>query len=356
MSDSGDQKAKCPECGREIGRGLGGHKGSKRCRAYQELDKVQERGLTKLPNEARRGSELRERIKKYGRIENYKTNYVSGSRNQRSKLKTEPYTTPDTLREAQREYLPNPRGRSRVDRAEIVELVEHGQRAYVVVARETTRPASNAASELQDRFDEYQQVRELLAVTLQQPDEVERRRVLYVPKNERAGMLRAYNGDGELVGVVRPEMTRTVTSQTARGSLEMNDGEQTRYFIRNSPVPIDLSAAHAVKPTYNREVVTRDDIDDVRKIEELDGDAVALATGDIVPMDDLDDDRVIGLSDLAESYDPRAAKRRPEAVTGVYFEPESYREETKLVLESGVLTGESSFRPRDSIGRVGSRP
>lgn len=356
MNDSGDQKAKCPECGRKIGRGLGGHKGSKRCRAYQEMNKVQERGLTELPNEARKSSELRERIKQYGRIERYKTNYVSGSRNQRSKLKKKAYTTPDALREARREYLPNPRGRSRVDRAEIVEHVEHGQRAYVVVARETTRPASNAASEFQDRFDEYRQVRELLAVTLQQPDEVEGRRVLYVPKNERAGMLRAYNGDGELVGVVRPGMTRTVMSQTSHGSLEMSDGERTRYFIRDSPVPIDLSAAHAVKPTYNREVVTRDDIDDVKMAEELNGDAVALATGDIVPMDDLDDDRGIEPSDLAESYDPRAAKRRPEAVTGVYLESESYQEETKLVLESGILTGESSFRPRDSIGRVGSHP
>jgi hypothetical protein len=138
----------------------------------------------------------------------------------------------------------------------------------------------------------------------------------------------------------------------------MRDGDQTRYFIRDRPVPVDLSAAHAVKPTPNREVVTRDDIgDELVKVEELNGDLVALENSDIVPMSDLDDDIVVGPSDLAESYDPRTGKRRPEAVTGVYFESESYREETKLVLESGILTGEVSVRPRDSMGRVvGSRP
>ncbi|MFB6197277.1 MAG: hypothetical protein ABEI52_03255 [Halobacteriaceae archaeon] len=323
-NDEENSKAECPDCGRD----------SKRCKALQLRDELTEQGF-KQSQTASASKELRKRIAKYGEIRRAKTKYQEGDRDTPSRIRYEWWVEPAALEEARREYLPAARGKYGGQRAKIIKRIEVEEQNWLVVARYTAGPTSDAAKAHAEKLSNAAgYVRELLAVAVQRPNAAARRRVVYL--NQRQGALRAYNGDGELIGMVNSRKTRTVTGQTTRGTVVMSDGTITWYLKRDG-APIDLSAAHAVEPDKTAQVVTREIIeeeyDGVARLSEINADAIAVADGGTIPVEEYEKcatsryESTVTADDLAEEYDGRASMRRPQAVTGVLFE-----EHGKLVL------------------------
>lgn len=352
-----NQKAKCPECGREIGRGLAGHKGSRRCIAYQEQDKAEESGLERVfesPKE--RSDRLLELIEEYGELETYETAYSEGSQNKRSELHERYYADPEAIRRAAREYLPNTWVNA--ERAEIVKRVEHDGNQWLILAHDATRRTHLFTHEerREDLMTGDKQVRELLAVRVEQPSIAEYREVVYVGptsigRDRWRTELCGYTCHGELVGRVEQDRTVVVDDPTPRGTLRIDTGTEVRGFDHEHPGMIDFTAHVAVAPGR---VVTRDDIkpndrhntDELRdsrsgdtdertvRVAELTqhGDAVALTNGRLIRLSEMRNESTIKEDKIAESYDKSTAEMRPAAVTAVQLGDQ-------LLLESATLSG-----------------
>lgn len=349
-------KAKCPECGREIGRGLAGHQGNRRCIAYQEQDKAEEHGLKPVFERPQERSErLLELIDEYGELKTYETAYSEGSRNKRSELHQRYYAEPEAIRRAARAYLPNPRDNA--ERAEIIERITHDGTHWLVIVHETT-PTDLFTNK--ERSEDLQtgdgRIRELLAVHVERPSIAEHRQVVYVgPTSSERDKWRtdlcAYASNGELIGGIEQKRTVIVDDQTADGRLRIDTGTEVHGFEYERAGMIDLTAHVAVSPGR---VVTRDDInptdshnadnlrasgntgtaEDIMPVAALTqhGDAVALTNGKLVRLSDMNNEQLLREDEIAESYEDSTIKMRPAAVTAVHLGDQ-------LILESATLSG-----------------
>lgn len=190
--DIEDDHKVCPKCGLEIHKnGMGSHKGSKKCKVYQDRNEIDERGLVPAPNR----QSIREFLEENDYpLETMRYKYNGNQTPQygyKDTVQSREYTTQDGIKEAKKYVLPSPR-----ENGVPVDIEERIDGLWV---------CSSGSEKFGDK---------LLFVDVDTDEDVSRRRVAYVNTDNTI----AFTTDGDRVGEL-------YTAEEAEENLDIDSEE-----------------------------------------------------------------------------------------------------------------------------------